>query len=48
MTAKPTPGQLRRAVIARLKASLIVPQNTSIRTPQQGKQKPGTGVFASV
>lgn len=48
MTAKPTPGQRERARIQRRIDSLAVPQNTSIRTPQQGKQKPGTGVFASV
>ncbi len=44
-----TPAQIkRRAAYARLLASLKVPKNTSIATPQPGKVKPASGVFASV
>ena len=38
----------RRAQIAALKASLIVPLNLSISTPQPCKAKPAHGVFGSV
>lgn len=49
MTAKLSPMQIkRRQQIARLKASLIVPQYTSIKTSQASKQQPATGKFASV
>lgn len=47
-TTKPTPADRRRALIARIKASLDVPKHQSISTPQAIKEKPAVGVFGSV
>jgi hypothetical protein len=45
---KQTAFELRRAAYNRLVATLIVPQRTSIATPQPIKTKPATGRFATV
>ena len=46
--AKLTAQQKRKAEWDKLVASLKVPQHTSISTPQPAKQKPATGIMASV
>ncbi len=48
MSAKTNPVERRRAAIARLKASLNVPQYTSIKTAQASKQQPASRRFATI
>lgn len=43
-----TPRQKQRIQYDKLMASLPVRQYTSIASPQLNKQKPATGVFASI
>jgi hypothetical protein len=43
-----TPQEKRRAAYARLVSTLPVKQHTSINTQTAAKQKPSSGLFASV
>ena len=45
---KLTAQQKRKAEWDKLVASLKVQQHTSIRTPQPAKQKPASGIMASI